>query len=339
MNPKARPSIQDVARLAGVSLGTVSNVLNNPDMVKPATAEKVLRAIEQLGFVRNDAARQLKAGKSRTLGMVVYDTANPFFAEVTRSAENAAAERSYSVLVGNSDHKHQREKQYLQLFDQQRVAGVLVSPTSDIYEQIDELRLHGTQTVVLDRQADSGRCCSVSVDDFAGGRIAVEHLLAAGRRRIGFVGNLSMQQVSDRLAGAMAAVNDFGGGAQLLIFESEDMSVLAGRAVGHEVLAKPKADRPDAIFASNDLLAMGLVQAFMFNSAIAIPQEIALIGYDDIDFAQSAVVPLSSIRQPSKLLGETAVELLLDEVDNPGEHTHRQVRFQPELVVRTSTSG
>jgi LacI family transcriptional regulator len=137
----------------------------------------------------------------------------------------------------------------------------------------------------------------------------------------------------------LAAVNDFGGGAQLLIFESEDMSVLAGRAVGHEVLAKPKGDRPDAIFASNDLLAMGLVQAFMFNSAIAIPQEIALIGYDDIDFAQSAVVPLSSIRQPSKLLGETAVELLLDEVDNPGEHTHRQVRFQPELVVRTSTSG
>jgi LacI family transcriptional regulator len=338
VNPKARPSIQDVARLAGVSLGTVSNVLNNPDMVRAATAEKVLKAIDQLGFVRNDAARQLKAGKSLTLGMVVYDLANPFFTEVGRAAENAAAENGYAVLMGNTDHRREREKQYLQLFDQQRVAGVLVSPTADIYEQIDELRVHGTQVVLLDRKADAARCCSVSVDDFAGGRVAVEHLLAQGRRRIGFVGNLQMQQVADRLAGAMAAINDFGNQAQLLVFESSDMTVLAGREVGHRIVAAAQQDRPDSLFASNDLLAMGLVQAFMFNGAIQIPQEIALVGYDDIDFAASAVVPLSSIRQPSKLLGETAVELIMDEISNGQNHVHRQVTFQPELVVRDSSA-
>jgi LacI family transcriptional regulator len=337
MAGNSRPSIQDVARLAGVSLGTVSNVLNNPDMVRPLTAEKVQRAIEQLGFVRNDAARQLKAGKSLTLGMVVYDTGNPFFAEITRAAENAAADRHYNVLLGNSDHKLERERNYLQLFDQQRVAGVLVSPTSDIYDQVDELRAHGTQTVVLDRKADAERCCSVSVDDFAGGRIAVEHLLAIGGRKIGFVGNLAMQQVADRLSGAMAAIKDFGPEAQLIMLESNDMSVIAGRNVGDKIREATVTDRPDAIFASNDLLAMGLVQAFILNGDISIPGDIAIIGYDDISWAEAAVVPLSSIRQPSRLIGETAIDLVLDEINGGSEHKHQQVTFQPELVVRGSS--
>jgi len=337
MAANARPSIQDVARLAGVSLGTVSNVLNNPDMVRPLTAEKVQRAIEQLGFVRNDAARQLKAGKSLTLGMVVYDTGNPFFAEITRAAENAAAERHYNVLLGNSDHKLERERNYLQLFDQQRVAGVLVSPTSDIYEQVEELRAHGTQTVVLDRKADAARCCSVSVDDFAGGRIAVDHLLSIGRRRIGFVGNLAMQQVADRLSGAMAAIKDFGPEAQLIMLESDDMSVISGRQVGDKIREAAATDRPDAIFASNDLLALGLVQAFVLNGNISVPKDIAIIGYDDIAWAEAAVVPLTSIRQPSRLIGETAIDLVLDEINGGAEHKHQQVTFQPELVVRGST--
>ena len=337
MAANARPSIQDVARLAGVSLGTVSNVLNNPDMVRPLTAEKVQRAIEQLGFVRNDAARQLKAGKSLTLGMVVYDTGNPFFAEITRAAENAAAERHYNVLLGNSDHKLERERNYLQLFDQQRVAGVLVSPTSDIYEQVEELRAHGTQTVVLDRKADADRCCSVSVDDFAGGRIAVDHLLSIGRRRIGFVGNLAMQQVADRLSGAMAAIKDFGPEAQLIMLESDDMSVISGRQVGDKIREAAATDRPDAIFASNDLLALGLVQAFVLNGNISVPKDIAIIGYDDIAWAEAAVVPLTSIRQPSRLIGETAIDLVLDEINGGAEHKHQQVTFQPELVVRGST--
>ncbi|MFM5905293.1 MAG: LacI family DNA-binding transcriptional regulator [Micrococcales bacterium] len=336
---KIRPSIQDVSRLAGVSLGTVSNVLNNPEMVKPATAAKVQRAIDQLGFVRNDAARLLKAGKSKTLGLVVFDAGNPFFAELARGAEDEAASKTYAVLLGNSDNKPERERAYLQLFDEQRVAGVLISPTQDIYEQIRELRSHGTQTVVVDRKADADRCCSVSVDDFAGGKIAVEHLVEMGRRKISFVGGpVSIQQVADRLAGALAAVSSSGGAAQLSVLESASMSVLAGREVGESIAKMPKSERPDAIFAANDLLAMGLVQAFMFNNEISIPAEIALIGYDDIDFAESAVVPLTSIRQPARLIGSTAIELVIDEIENQTDHSHQQITFQPELVVRASTT-
>jgi LacI family transcriptional regulator len=191
--------------------------------------------------------------------------------------------------------------------------------------------------VVIDRKADPDRCCSVSVDDFAGGSIAVKHLLELGRRRIGFVGNLAMQQVSDRLAGAMAAIKEFGSDAQLQLLESDDMSVIAGRAVGDQIRQAPFGDRPDAIFASNDLLAMGLVQAFVLNGDISIPGDIAIIGYDDISWAEAAVVPLSSIRQPSRLIGETAVQLVLEEINNGVVHKHQQVTFQPELVVRAST--
>jgi LacI family transcriptional regulator len=308
--------------------------------VRPATVKKVQTAIEQLGFVRSDLARQLKAGKSNTLGLVVFDAGNPFFNEIARGAEDAAAARSYSTLLGNSDSTPEREKQYLQLFDQQRLAGVLISPIREIYEQVKELRNHGTQSVLVDRKEDPERCCSVSVDDFAGGRMAVQHLLAIGKRRLVFVaGSITFQQVADRLAGAMSAVSDFGAEAQLSVMESAGMTVIAGRNVGLEIAKLAKDKRPDGIFAANDLLALGLVQAFMFNNQISIPSEIALIGYDDIDFAQAAIVPLSSIRQPARLIGSTAVDLVIDEIQNPETHKHQQVTFQPELVIRASTEG
>lgn len=340
MTEKARPSIQDVSRLAGVSLGTVSNVLNNPSVVKAGTAAKVQKAIEQLGFVRSDAARQLRAGKSNILGLVVFDAGNPFFTEIARGAEDAATLESYSVLLGNSDNASEREKQYLNLFDQQRVAGVLISPIREIYEQLSELRSHGTKAVVVDRKEDPEVCCSVSVDDFAGGKAAINHLLSIGRRKITFVGGpVTFQQVADRLAGAMSAISEFGTGAQLSIVESAGMNVISGRNVGKEIAKLKKEDRPDAIFAANDLLGLGIVQAFMFKNEIQIPKEIALIGYDDIDFAESAVVPLSSIRQPARLIGSTGVELLIDEIRNADTHKHKQVTFQPELVKRASTEG
>jgi LacI family transcriptional regulator len=321
-----------------VSIGTVSNALNSPDKVKPATLSKVSRAIDQLGFVRNDAARQLKAGKSTTLGLIVLDAANPFFAELARGAEDACQDQGYAMLVGNSNHEVTRQSQYLALFEEQRVGGVLISPTSEMYDKIKDLRRHSTQTVLVDSKADPAICCSVSVDDVAGGKLAASHLIEQGRKRIAFVGGpLGIHQVADRLAGAKEAVRLTKGAVSLKTIRSRSMTVLAGREVGEEILKEPRENWPDAIFAANDLLAVGLVQAFMFKSKVSVPKEIAVIGYDDIDFAQAVVVPLSSVKQPAQLLGSTAVEMLIDEIENPSIHKHRQITFQPELVVRQST--
>lgn len=332
-------SVRDVAAAAGVSVGTVSNVLNSPGKVAAATAERVLAAIDELGFVRNDAARQLRAGRSRSIGLVVLDVRNPFFTEVARGAEDRAAADGMTVLLGNSDESAERERAYVDLFEEQRVHGVLISPLGEELPRLERLRERGTPVVLVDREAPDRSLSSVAVDDVAGGRLAAAHLLELGRRRLAFVGGpASIRQVADRLEGARRAVAEVAG-AFLEVIPTENLTVLQGREAGEKLRARSAAERPDAVFAANDLLAVGVLQALVMQGELRVPHDIALIGYDDIDFAAAAVVPLSSIRQPAALIGHTAVDLLLREAADPEGFAPEQVVFQPELVVRTSTAG
>jgi LacI family transcriptional regulator len=173
------------------------------------------------------------------------------------------------------------------------------------------------------------------VDDVAGGRLAAEHLCATGRRRLAFVGGpFGLRQVRDRLRGAQEAVTECAG-ASLEVINTAELSVLAGRAIGEQLRERPPDERPDAVFCANDLLAIGVLQALTLRGNVAVPQDIALIGYDDIDFARSALVPLSSIRQPSTQIGTAAIDLLtaVADVDYKPQH----IVYQPELIVRSST--
>jgi len=335
----ASNSVRDVAAEAGVSVGTVSNVLNRPDKVSAATVARVQAAIELLGFVRNDAARQLRAGRSRSIGLVVLDVGNPFFTDLARGAEDRAAKAGLTVLLGNSDETRERESAYLDLFEEQRVHGVLITPLGDTGEQLTRLRRRGTPTVLVDRQVEDRSFSSVAVDDVFGGHLAASHLISLGRTRLAFVGGQhTLRQVTDRLEGARRAVAEHPG-VTLETIDTTSLSVLEGRSAGETIRARPAHERPDAVFAANDLLALGVLQAFSMLGDLRVPQDIALIGYDDIAFASAAVVPLSSIRQPSALIGSTAVELLLREADAGEDFVPEQVVFQPELVVRTSTVG
>jgi DNA-binding LacI/PurR family transcriptional regulator len=332
-------SVREVAAEAGVSVGTVSNVLNRPDKVSAATVTRVQAAIELLGFVRNDAARQLRAGRSRSIGLVVLDVGNPFFTDLARGAEDRAAEAGLTVLLGNSDESVTRESAYLDLFEQQRVHGVLITPLGETREQLTRLRRRGTPTVLVDRQFEDRSFSSVAVDDVSGGHLAASHLIGLGRTRLAFVGGQrGIRQVADRLEGARRAVAEHPG-VSLEAIDTGALSVLEGRSAGESIRARPAAERPDAVFAANDLLALGVLQAFSMLGEVRVPQDIALIGYDDIAFASAAVVPLSSIRQPSALIGSTAVELLLREAEGGEGFVPEQVVFQPELVARASTAG
>lgn len=328
-------SIKDVAASAGVSVGTVSNVLNRPERVSPATVERVLATIAELGFVRNDAARQLRAGQSRSVGLIVLDSANPFFAELARGVEERADAEGLSVLLGNSGQHGAREGAYLDLFREQRVRGVLLTPSDPGAAALAQA---GIPLVLVDGDSPDGNLPSVAVDDVEGGYLAARHLLESGRRRLAFVGGpLTVRQVTDRLAGArraLAEVTD----AHLEIIEKPALTVLAGREVGEEFAARRPEERPDAAFCANDLLAVGLLQGAAILGAIRVPEDLALIGYDDIDFAQSTVVPLSSVRQPAREIGATAIDLLLESVADP-DAAPRRVRFRPELVIRASTGG
>lgn len=331
-------SIKDVATHAGVAVGTVSNVLNYPDRVAEKTRQRVLNSINELGFIRNDVARQLRAGHSRTIGLIVLDIGNPFFTSISRAAEDAASESGNAVVLGNSGHDANRERHYIDLFEEQRVQGVLISPVSDITERLSALTARGTKVVLVDSPSSEGDFSSVSVDDVHGGYTATKHLLDIGRRRIAFVaGPQQFHQVSDRLAGARTAVAEVAG-ATLEVLQASDLTVLAGRNVG-DLLAERTGDSlPDGLFCANDLLALGVIQSLTMLHTLRIPEDVALVGYDDIDFAVSAVVPLTSIRQPTALIGRTAIELLAEQMDNP-DAKPRSVVFKPELVVRASTAG
>ncbi|WP_424447058.1 LacI family DNA-binding transcriptional regulator [Microbacterium arborescens] len=330
-------SVRDVAVAASVSVGTVSNVLNNPTRVSPDMVARVQQAIADLGFVRNDAARQLRAGRSRSIGLVVLDIGNPFFAEVARGAEARAAESGMTVLLSTSDEKPERESAHLDLFREQRVNGVLVTPAGDDLDRLRGLQAAGVPVVLVDREVPDDVFASVSVDDVEGGYLAVSHLLARGRRRIAFVrGPVSIRQVADRLEGAKRAVAEVAG-ARLEEIPVPALSVLHGRAAGEQLRERTCEHRVDAVFTANDLLAVGVLQAFSVLGRVRVPDEVALIGYDDIDFASATVVPLSSIRQPAHEIGYRAVDLLLRGLDEPAGEHERRVRFRPELVVREST--
>jgi LacI family transcriptional regulator len=234
-----------------------------------------------------------------------------------------------SVLLANSDETEEREYRFLDLFEQQRVAGLLVSPVGLDLEELRKTRDRGTPVVLVDRESEDKSFSSVSVDDFAGGQMAVEHLISIGKKKIMFAGGpVKIQQISDRLDGAKkaAAVKN----VSLEIFETKNLTVLEGRAVGQEILGRP---------ADNDLLAIGIMQALIVSPDVLIPKDIALVGYDDISFAGSLIIPLTSIRQPSMLIGAQAVELLMEETEKSERSKPRQILFQPELVVRSSTKS
>ncbi|MFY1691078.1 LacI family DNA-binding transcriptional regulator [Plantactinospora sp. WMMB782] len=337
--PGPAVSIRDVASQAGVSVGTVSNVLNRPDIVAASTRNRVLAAISELGFVPNDAARQLRRGRGRTLGLVVLDVANPFFTDVAKGVEDATGAAGMAVIFCNSDGDPTKESRYLDLLEEQRVQGVLITPVDDANERLVRLRDRGVLVVLLDRRSTRPDVCSVAVDDRLGGELAMRHLVEAGHRRIAFVGGpWRLEQVRDRYHGAVHALREAGlaEAETLRRFDTPSPTVAAGRDAASRILGLPRSTRATAVFCANDLLALGVLQE-LTRQQVRVPEDIALVGYDDIDFAAAAAVPLSSVRQPRQRLGQTAAQLMLDEANDPENHEHRQVVFEPELVVRESS--
>jgi len=332
--------ISDVAAAAHVSLGTVSNVLNRPHLVAVSTRERVMAVISELGFVRNESARQLRAGSSRAIGLVVIDAANPFFSDVARGVQDAVEEVGGVVLLGNSAGEQAREVRYLELFEEQRVRGVLIAPLSAADPPLGALTRLGIPVVFLDRHGEDSDHSSVSVDDVTGGRIAAAHLVERGHRRIAFVGGPStLRQVSERRQGAEAVV-EATEDASMLAISTRGLTFAAGRQAAEDLVMMPTVLRPTAVFTANDLVAIGLLQGLSAHG-LRVPADIAIVGYDDIEFAAAAAVPLSSVRQPRAELGRRGAELLYEELGaldagRPVEHEH--VRFQPELIIRLSSA-
>lgn len=332
-----RASIKDVAARAGVSTGTVSNVLNRPQLVSAATRARVSTAIDELDFVRSEPARQLRAGSSRAIAYLMLDASNPFFMDVARGIEDVARSHGLAVYLCTSDNDQGRESDYYDLLLQQRVRGLLVTPLDDQNSRLSYLVKQGVPVVLVDRKGDNS-LCSVTVNDVDGATLAVSHLVESGHRSIAFVGGPdSLPQVQDRLTGSRQTMQEAGLPPEALsVVPTAALSVADGRAAGQRLAGLPAKRRPTAAFCANDLVALGLLQE-MTQLGIRVPDDLSIVGYDDIDFAAAAAVPLTSVRQPRELLGRTAVELLLAESTDDPDHHHQQLVFEPELIVRASS--
>lgn len=324
-------SVEDVARAAGVSVKTVSTVISRPDLVDDPTRDHVFTAIKALGFVPDDSA--LGVAPSRAVGLVVVDSDNPFFTTMARGAEDLVTERGDVVLLGNSGGEVARERRYLDLFLQQRVRGVLLSPTHHDPPDVRAFARLAIPAVYLDRHPDDDAHTSVFADDIAGGRLAGEHLVALGHRRVWFAGGpMSLAQVRDRLEGFRQVIAAAGGSVHYV--NTQALSIAEGRMAA-ERFDPGAPDRPSGVFAANDLVAIGMLNGLLAQG-LSVPQDVSIVGYDNIDIAATTAVPLTSIHQPAYAMGREGARLLYARIDGV-ERAHRQIRFDPNLVTRDST--
>jgi LacI family transcriptional regulator len=318
---RERASVKDVAERAGVSVGTVSNVLNRPESVTDHTRERVEAAMAELNFMRNASARQLRAGVSTTVGAILMDL----------GMEDRLAAEGHTLMVCSSDEDPRREERFMRMFAEQGVRGILVTPMATTEERLAGLEKFGIPAVLVDSR--SAAYASVGVDSIHGGEAAVRHLLERGHRRIVFVGaGEQLQQSRHRHRGAVQAILGAGLDPRQVLAQHDVTQVSAneGQRAMAEALDAP-GETPTAVFCINDLVALGALRELR-RRGIAIPSEMAVVGYDDLYWASELMTPLTSVRQPMRQLGWAAADQLLTGADLAGHAI-----FLPELVIRPSS--
>lgn len=328
---------REVAKAAGVSQATVSNVLNRPELVAPETRQRVREVIDSLGFVVNDGARQLRAGRSLVLAVSVLDVGNPFWADVTRGVADYAVERGFMIALASTNESIEREHRYLRLFEEQRVAGMLVAPVGSDLAGLRRMASSGTAVVLLDTKDPEGDLPYVAVDDVEGGYVAGRHLLDLGHRRIACLNGAHGQPWSeDRWTGIGLAVQEQQlDPTQVLVREPVDTLTTHE---GHRAAIRVLQGHPEvtAIFCDNDMLALGAMHA-LAERGIDVPGRISVMGYDDDEFTEMLSPSLTTVRQEPYRLGTAAAELAVSLVNGGGSQAVWSSSFVPSVIQRRST--
>lgn len=325
-----------VARLAGVSVATVSNVINRPQIVAEATRERVQTAMQQLDFIPNRAAADLRKGANRLLGLVIPDITNPFYSAITSAIADETERNRYSLALGVCHDDPETERRHFEMLAQQRASGVIVIPLTADSSRLARLRKAGSRLILVDRLQDTTEGCSVAIDDVYGGKLAVRHLLLSNPTQDVVIvnGPLSIPQCQHRRQGARAALAE----AQrdphkLREIEVEAMTIDAGREAGRRIAA---SHLPRSVFCANDQLAAGVIRG-LADYDVLTPRDAAVVGYGDLSLALEIVPTLTTVRQPKQEMGQTAVKLMLAELREGTAHQHTATMLPPELVIRDST--
>jgi LacI family transcriptional regulator len=326
--------MQDVAEAAGVSLGTVSHVLSGSHPVNPETRERVDVAIRQLAFRPNRVARALAGDRSSTIGVLLPDIANPFFAELARGAEDVLGRADFAVLFGNSDNDAGKERRYLSNFSERRVDGMIALTTAGAdAEELRQLTAY-IPVVVVDRVAPGWGGDTVVGDNETGMMLAVRHLAQLGHRRIALInGDPGLSTAIERRAGFVRAASDEG--LEVRLLSEGEFTFESGFDQARALLALPEP--PTGVCAANDLLALAVLGAAA-DLGRRVPRDLSVVGYDDIVFAKVASPALTTIHQPAYDMGAAAAKLLLKRLRDSTRRASRRVVMKPALVVRASTA-
>lgn len=329
-------TIQDVANRAGVSGATVSHVINNSRTVLPETRERVLAAVAELAYRPHSIARSLRSSKTGTIGVIISDITNPFFADLVRGIEHALEVRDpqMNYILSNTDEDSKKEARYLDVLLERRVDGLIVAPVGGNERHLAEIINRGIPTVFVDRKLRQVEADTVLVDNFDGARRIVDHVIHLGRRRIGIlVPMLHVNTIEERVAGYRESLAENGlAFDQSLVFESPS-TIEAAYAAGCRMLAS-KA-RPDAVFCINNFMTLGMFRA-VHSAGLRCPEDIAIAGFDDFPWADSFHPQLTTVAMPSFSMGEEAVRILLERLTKQRTGPAIKVVLGTELLFRES---
>jgi LacI family transcriptional regulator len=331
-------TIHDVAREAGVSAATVSNVINHGVPVSERLRRRVLRAMKKLDYHPDEIARSLRTKSTRTLGMVIPDITNPFFPSVVRGAEDAAIQRGYTLVLCNSDNQISKELDYLRILRAKRVDGILLilSPENKTQKTLKALKELPIPVVCLDRAPEGEHVDLIVVDNMGGAFRAVEHLLRLGHHAIAILtGPLDLKNARERLEGYKRALAQWSIGVPAPFIQEGNFTIASGNRLGQRLInLRP---RPTAIFSSNDLMTLGLMKAIR-QAKLRCPEDIAVVSFDDLPWWEALHPSISAVAQPAYQLGSEGATLLIDRIEEKRKGPFVQKSLPTKLIIRESSN-
>jgi DNA-binding LacI/PurR family transcriptional regulator len=334
-NSSARPDIHAVARLARVSIATVSRTINKVATVDPRLAQRVWKAIDSLGYSPNTQARALVSGRSRLLGLIISEITNPFFPELIQGFEEVAVENGYEILISSTNYDPQRMELCIQRMLERKVDGVAVMTFGIEGPLLDRLAQRAIPLVFVDVAPKGPLFSTIEVDYYHGIREAVQHLAVLGHRRIGFIsGPLHLHSARERRSAFLRATGEIGVKPKPAWLQEGDHTLEGGITVMQKLLES--GDPPTAIMTSNDMTAIGVLHA-LYQANARVPEDFSVIGFDDVTIAQYTLPPLTSVQMSRHELARCAVLALRDHLESQPSSQARRYRVQTKLTVRQST--
>jgi LacI family transcriptional regulator, galactose operon repressor len=331
----ANVTIEDVAKRAQVSRATVSRVLNNNLRVDESLRSRVLEAVQALDYQPNHVARRLRARSSTVIGLIISDIQNPYFISVIRGVEDTAYAQHMSIVLCNSDEDVTKQQLYLQLMESEHVAGLIIVPAnSHDNAGLARLKQAGIPIILLDRTVETLQVDAVKVDNMRGAYEAVNHLIELNHRRIGIISGFKHLTTGDeRYQGYREALTAAGLPIDDSLVRFGDFKTESGYHLTHELMAA--ADPPKALFVANNLMTLGAMRA-LHELGVRIPEDIALVGFDDMPWSGELYSPLTAVSQPTYELGQEAVQLLMRRISQPAA-PYRTIVLQTRLIIRESS--